>query len=96
MQKLTPEQISAALEALPGWSASDGKLHRDYRFADFIHAFGFMATSAIAIEKMDHHPDWSNSWNRVTVDLVTHSAGGITARDVELATLLESMSKRFL
>lgn len=94
MQKLTPEQISAALEALPGWSASDGKLHRDYRFADFIHAFGFMATSALAIEAMNHHPEWFNVRNRVSIDLTTHDAGGISAKDVELARKLDSIAKK--
>lgn len=93
--KMTQQEIAAALEALPGWSLEGGKLHREFRFADFIHAFGFMATSAIAIEKMNHHPEWANVWNRVTVDLTTHDAGGVTARDFELARLLEQFAVRF-
>ncbi len=56
------------------------KLHRDYKFADFAHAFGFMATSALLIEKMNHHPEWSNVYNRVSIDLTTHDAGGVTAK----------------
>jgi 4a-hydroxytetrahydrobiopterin dehydratase len=93
--KMTEQEIAAALAALPGWSLEGSKLHREYRFADFIHAFGFMATSAIAIEKMNHHPEWANVWNRVTVDLTTHDAGGVTARDFELARLLEQFAVRF-
>ena len=71
-----------------------GKLHREYRFADFIYAFGFMATAAIAVEAMGHHPEWSNVWNRVTVDLTTHDAGGVTAADVALAEKLEAIARK--
>jgi 4a-hydroxytetrahydrobiopterin dehydratase len=92
--KLSEDEIRQRLGSLEGWSVATGKLHREYRFADFIHAFGFMATAAIAIEKMNHHPEWSNVWNRVTVDLTTHDAGGITERDVELAALLERLARK--
>lgn len=92
--KLSEAEITAALAALPEWSVQDGKLHREYRFPDFVHAFGFMATSAIAIEAMNHHPEWFNVWNRVTIGLTTHDSGGITAKDVELATKLEQIAKR--
>jgi 4a-hydroxytetrahydrobiopterin dehydratase len=94
MSKLSPEEITSALASLPGWSVGQDKLHREYRFADFIHAFGFMATAAIAIEKMNHHPEWFNVWNRVTIDLSTHDAGGITEKDVKLAHTLEGLAKR--
>ena len=90
--KLSDEQINAALNDLPGWSARDGKLHRDFKFSDFSEAFGFMARVAMAAEKMDHHPDWSNSWNKVSVDLVTHSAGGITDNDVKLAKQINAIA----
>ncbi|MBI3469946.1 MAG: 4a-hydroxytetrahydrobiopterin dehydratase [Candidatus Solibacter usitatus] len=91
---LTEAELASALSQLSGWSVVNGKLHRDYRFADFIHAFGFMATAAIAIEKMNHHPEWSNVWNRVSVDLTTHDSGGITSKDLDLAFLLEGIAKR--
>lgn len=90
--KLSPAAIEAELATLPGWSLTGGKLHREYKFADFIHAFGFMATSAIAIEAMNHHPEWFNVWNRVVVDLSTHDAGGVTAWDVKLARTLEDIA----
>jgi 4a-hydroxytetrahydrobiopterin dehydratase len=93
---LTAEEINAALKSLDGWTLTGGKLHREYRFADFVHAFGFMATAAIAVEAMNHHPEWSNVWNRVTIDLTTHDAGGITAKDVELAGKLEALARRLL
>jgi 4a-hydroxytetrahydrobiopterin dehydratase len=92
--KLNDEELRSALFELKDWSLRDGKLHRDYKFADFVHAFGFMATSAIAIEKKNHHPDWSNVYNRVTVDLMTHDSGGITKKDVELAHLLDTLAAR--
>jgi len=96
MTKLSDADISTALAQLPGWTHQNGKLHREYKFADFPHAFGFMATAAPSIEKMDHHPAWSNVYNRVIVELSTHDAGGITLKDLELATLLEKVAKKML
>jgi 4a-hydroxytetrahydrobiopterin dehydratase len=96
MARLNETQLAAAVEGLPGWTVKDGKLHREYEFPDFVHAFGFMATAAIAIEAMEHHPEWSNVWNRVVIDLTTHDAGGITAKDVLLAEKLESLAKRLV
>lgn len=92
--KLSLHDVESALSTLPGWSLANDKLHREYKFPDFTHAFGFMATAATAIEKMDHHPDWWNSYNRVTVDLITHTAKGITQADIDLAKLLESIAKK--
>ena len=92
--KLTSSEIESALAALPGWTLADGKLHREYRFADFIHAFGFMATSAIAIEARGHHPEWFNVYNQVRIDFTTHDAGGITAKDTEMAGKLESIAQK--
>jgi 4a-hydroxytetrahydrobiopterin dehydratase len=68
-----------------GWDVVDGKLHREFTFADFSEAFGFMARVALAAEKLDHHPDWSNSWNTVTIDIVNHAAGGISEKCHQLA-----------
>jgi len=85
-------EIAEALRALPGWAVVDAKLHKQYTFPDFVYAFGFMATSAIAIERMNHHPEWFNVYNRVTVDLTTHDAGGISAKDFKLAALLDSIA----
>lgn len=91
---LTQESLTAELKNLPDWTLQNGKLHREFQFPDFIHAFGFMATAAIAIEKMNHHPEWANVWNRVTVDLTTHDSGGVTERDVTLAKTLEELARK--
>ena len=94
MAKLTESQISEGLTKLSGWKVLHAKLHREYKFADFAHAFGFMATAAPLIEKNNHHPEWANVYNRVTVDLSTHDAGGITQKDLDLAVLLEGIAKQ--
>ncbi len=96
VSKLSEDELRLAVAKLPGWNVAAGKLHREYQFADFIHAFGFMATSALAIEKMNHHPEWSNVYGRVTIDLTTHDSGGITAKDIALAAILESTAGRML
>jgi 4a-hydroxytetrahydrobiopterin dehydratase len=94
--KLSEAEITAALDALPGWSVEHEKLHRSYKFADFAHAIGFMMTAAPKIEKLDHHPEWANVYNRVTVHLTTHDSGGITKKDVELAGILEAIAQKLL
>ncbi len=88
-QKLTEQELSTRLQQLSGWAIKNEKLHREFKFADFAHAFGFMTTAAVLIEKMNHHPEWFNVYNRVSIDLTTHDAGGITQKDVELARLLD-------
>jgi len=82
---LPPEEVDAALRERPGWAVVGEALHREVTFADFREAFGFMAMVALAAEKLDHHPDWSNSWNTVVLDISSHAAGGITERCFELA-----------
>lgn len=94
MRRFSGPELKEALASVPGWSVVDGKLHKEYKFADFIHAFGFMATAALAIEKMNHHPEWFNVYNRVTIDLTTHDAGGITSKDTDLAKLLDEIAAR--
>lgn len=91
MERLTDAEVDAALAGLEGWSVMGGKLHKEYEFASFNEAFGFMARAAMEIEKMDHHPEWANVYSRLTVDLVTHDAGGITANDAELARRLDAL-----
>jgi 4a-hydroxytetrahydrobiopterin dehydratase len=94
--KLGAERLSAWLEKSTGWAVAAGKLHRDYSFADFKTAFGFMTIAAIAIEKLDHHPEWANVYNKVSVDLTTHDAGGITQKDLELAEILDKAAGKLL
>jgi 4a-hydroxytetrahydrobiopterin dehydratase len=92
MMRLSSEQISEQLKNLPGWTKKDEKLHRDFEFESFNQAFGFMTRAAMEIEKMNHHPEWFNVYNKITVDLMTHDAGGITENDIKLAKILNSLS----
>ena len=71
---------------VPGWDLTDGKLHRELQFADFSEAFAFMVRVALVAEKLNHHPDWSNSWNRVVIDITSHDKGGVTELCVDFAT----------
>jgi 4a-hydroxytetrahydrobiopterin dehydratase len=89
--KLSEHEIATELRKLVGWSVVNGNLHRVFEFEDFAQAFAFMTRVALAAEKMDHHPDWSNSWNKVTVDLATHSAGGLTKNDFDLAAKIQEI-----
>jgi 4a-hydroxytetrahydrobiopterin dehydratase len=87
--KLSDQEIESRLQKLPNWSLRGGKLHRDFAFADFAEAFGFMARCALIAEKSDHHPEWFNVYSKVVVDLSTHDAGGITERDFALAERMD-------
>ena len=84
-EKLTTPQIEAGLKNLSGWTLEAEKLHREFKFRNFVQAFGFMTQAAILAEQMDHHPEWSNVYNRVVVNLTTHEADGISQRDFDLA-----------
>ncbi len=90
--KLSASELERALEGLPGWHLTGGKLEREFVFRDFNAAFGFMARVALVAEQMNHHPDWSNVWNRVRVALTTHDAGGLTALDLELARRMSAIA----
>ena len=94
MAKLSEAERDEALAALPGWThdAERDAIARSFRFADFGEAFAFMTRVALEAEKADHHPDWSNVWNRVDILLTTHSAGGLTGRDVALARRIEEIA----
>ena len=89
--KLTNAEISAQLEGISGWTVEDEKLHKEFQFDSFVEAFGFMVSVALIAESMNHHPEWFNVYNRVTVDLATHDAGGISALDFELAKKIDAL-----
>lgn len=93
--RLTEEQRAQALKDLPGWSLVEGReaITRSYRFKSFSEAFGFMARAALEAEKLDHHPEWFNVYNRVDVVLATHSAHGLTELDVKLAGKMDLIAK---
>lgn len=89
--RLSPEEIDKEIKNLPGWSVVNEKLHREIQFDSFNQTFGFMTRAAMEIEKMNHHPEWFNVYNRLTIDLMTHDAGGITRNDINLAKVLNSL-----
>jgi 4a-hydroxytetrahydrobiopterin dehydratase len=90
---LTKSERDAALAELSGWTFNAGRngIEKSFKFADFGTAFAFMTRVAIEAEKADHHPDWSNAWNRVDVLLSTHSEGGVTGKDIALARRIEEI-----
>jgi 4a-hydroxytetrahydrobiopterin dehydratase len=90
-KKIDTEEVTRRLAGLSGWSLSNGKLHKEFQFDSFVHAFGFMSSVALTAESMNHHPEWSNVYNKVVVDLNTHSAGGISELDFELARKIDAL-----
>lgn len=89
---LSSEAVRDALESMPAWSVQDGKLHREIRFGGFPEALAFLVRVGIEAEKRGHHPELANVYDRVTVDLVTHDADGITEKDVELARAIDAIA----
>lgn len=93
-RRLTVTEVQDALAELPGWTIAADKLRREFQFAGFAEAFGFMTSVALAAESMNHHPDWSNSWNKVEVNLTTHSLGGLSTLDLALARRIQQLAGR--
>ena len=89
--RLTDDELAEALATLPNWSVVDGKLHRDIVLGDFAEAFGLMAHVAVWAEHLNHHPEWSNVYNRVEILLSTHDAGGLSRRDFDLAAAIDRL-----
>jgi len=87
--RLPAARLRTGLARLPLWKSRAGKLRREFVFADFSEAFAFMTRVALLAEKADHHPDWSNAWNKVVIELTSHDAGGLTQRDLDLAAAIE-------
>lgn len=86
---LNQDQIAAELASLPGWKLREGSISRAVEFDDFREAFAFMSYAALVSESLDHHPDWHNVYNRLTITLSTHEAGGVTARDIKWARAVQ-------
>jgi 4a-hydroxytetrahydrobiopterin dehydratase len=89
----TEQEIATALAELPGWGRSGTSIVKEYTFANFNEAWGFMSRVALLAEKGDHHPEWSNTWNKVRIALTTHDAGGLSARDFDLAKAIEAVKR---
>ncbi len=92
MIRLSQTDIDEELKSIPGWSVVNEKLHKEFQFDSFNQAFGFMTRAAMEIEKMNHHPEWFNVYNKITIELTTHDAGGITKKDINLAKILNSLA----
>lgn len=90
--KLDDLELQLALERLPRWGVVGGKLHRQFEFPDFVQAFGFMSRVAWIAEGLRHHPEWSNVYGTVRIDLVTHDCGGISERDVAMAFRIDAIA----
>jgi 4a-hydroxytetrahydrobiopterin dehydratase len=93
-QKIDAGARQGMAARLPGWTLLGGRdaIQKTFKFKDFSEAFGFMVRSALVAEKLDHHPEWSNVWNRVEVTLTTHDAGGLTERDLILAEAMDRLA----
>lgn len=91
VEKMTAQQIQTGLGDLAGWELKNDKLRRELKFKNFVQAFGFMTQIAVLAEQMNHHPEWSNVYNRVTIDLTTHEAGGISQLDFDLAAKIDAV-----
>ena len=96
MKKLSNEEVTISLEKdLKDWTFEDNTIKRDFKFKTFVEAFSFMTSIALEVEKVDHHPDWSNSYNKVSIALSTHSAKGITNKDIKLAGMIDNTFKKY-
>jgi 4a-hydroxytetrahydrobiopterin dehydratase len=92
IRALSEEQIQTRLAEVPSWRVVEGKLHRELAFADFVSAFGFMTKVALVAERMDHHPEWSNVYGRVVIDLTTHDCKALSERDFALARAIDALA----
>jgi 4a-hydroxytetrahydrobiopterin dehydratase len=90
-RKLSGSEIESAISGLEFWAVKDSKLHRSFKFRNFVEAFTFMTEVALHAEKMDHHPEWFNVYNTVTINLMTHDVNGISDHDIKLANLINSI-----
>ena len=95
-QKLSQQEIELEIGKIQGWKVANGKLNRTFEFENFVHAFGFMTQVAIQAEKMNHHPEWFNVYNKIEINLVTHDISGISNYDIKLAETINHLySKEF-
>lgn len=90
--KLSDGEVEALLKKVPQWRLLGGCLHREFQFKDFVRAFGFMSSVALLAEKRDHHPDWSNAYGKVVIDLTSHDVGGLSQRDFDLAAAIDAIA----
>jgi len=92
-KKLSGSELAETIRGMNGWNLKDGKLQKSFKFSNFIEAFGFMTRIALEAEKINHHPEWSNVYNSVTINLSTHDVGGITDYDIKLAKIIDNTNQ---
>ena len=92
-KKLSGNELAEIIRGMNGWNLKDGKLQKSFKFSNFIEAFGFMTRIALEAEKINHHPEWSNVYNSVTINLSTHDVGGITDYDIKLAKIIDNTNQ---
>lgn len=92
-KKLSETELGETIKTIKGWELKSGKLEKSFRFLNFVEAFGFMTKIALEAEKMNHHPEWLNVYNTVTIKLITHDAGGITDFDIKLAKIIDAATQ---
>lgn len=96
MKTLSNEEVAHYLKHdLTDWTFEQNTIKRDFKFKTFVEAFSFMTSVALTVEKMDHHPDWSNSYNKVIIALSTHTAKGVTQKDIDLADMINNIYKKY-
>ena len=91
-KKLSEHELEEQVKAMKGWELKNGKLEKSFRFSNFVEAFGFMTKIALEAEKINHHPEWLNVYDSVSIKLTTHDAGGITDFDIKLANIIDAVS----
>jgi 4a-hydroxytetrahydrobiopterin dehydratase len=92
-KKLAAGEIAERMAKVPKWRLVGERLHREFQFEDFVRAFGFMSSVALLAEKANHHPDWTNAYGKVVVDLTSHDSGGLTQRDFDLAMAIDTLER---
>lgn len=95
MEKSSEQAVNDFLSKQSLWVMKNDKLHREFRFKDFTHAFGFMSMVALVAEKTNHHPEWFNVYNKVVVDLTTHEVKGVSERDFQLAQSMDKLAENY-
>jgi len=93
-RKLSGSEIESAISSLETWAIKDSKLHRSFKFGNFVEAFSFMTEVALHAEKMDHHPEWFNVYNIVKIDLMTHDVNGVSDYDIKLANMINNIYQK--
>jgi 4a-hydroxytetrahydrobiopterin dehydratase len=94
MQKYTSSEVTTAMTSINDWILIEDRIIKEFQFADFVEAFGFMSRVALLAERANHHPEWSNVYNRVNIELTSHDVGGLSARDFKMASEIDNLKRK--